>query len=183
MKKEVVKALIKNAKENRAKCIGVSIHTQGMKEDEIIINGYENFDEKLRYYSVAYDDDMILIEARGKARIEVTGIVQGDSFADIEWQLTQDTDEWKGLISDAIERVVKKYTDSQVLSVDERRKYNFFAEAMKQLFIEQRRTPRQNRFVAENIELYEELFENAMNGTDEEFHDRFTELTKMQNEA
>lgn len=66
MNKSTLKAEFINAKIKDAKYIGVSIKTEGSSQPEIIINPRENFDAKFDYYMEAYDDDLILIAAKGK---------------------------------------------------------------------------------------------------------------------
>lgn len=69
MNKSTLKAEFINAKIKDAKYIGVSIKTEGSSQPEIIINPRENFDAKFDYYMEAYDDDLILIAAKGKKDI------------------------------------------------------------------------------------------------------------------
>ena len=66
MNKSTLKAEFINAKIKDAKYIGVSIKTEGSSQPEIIINPRENFDAKFDYYMETYDDDLILIAAKGK---------------------------------------------------------------------------------------------------------------------
>lgn len=65
MNKSELKAIFINAKATDAKYIGVSIQTEGSSQPEIIINPNANFDAKFDYYMEAYDDDLILIAAKG----------------------------------------------------------------------------------------------------------------------
>lgn len=65
MNKSELKAIFINAKATDAKYIGVSIQTEGSSQPEIIINPNPNFDAKFDYYMEAYDDDLILIAAKG----------------------------------------------------------------------------------------------------------------------
>ena len=65
MNKSELKAIFINAKATGAKYIGVSIQTEGSNQPEIIINPNANFDAKFDYYMEAYDDDLILIAAKG----------------------------------------------------------------------------------------------------------------------
>ncbi len=46
------------------------IQTEGSSEPEVIINPKENFNAKFDYYMAAYDDDLILIAAKGKRTSE-----------------------------------------------------------------------------------------------------------------
>ena len=87
MNKSELKAIFINAKATGAKYIGVSIQTEGSNQPEIIINPNANFDAKFDYYMEAYDDDLILIAAKGKKDIRITAAGQGNSFEDIECQL------------------------------------------------------------------------------------------------
>lgn len=68
MNKSELKAIFINAKATDAKYIGVSIQTEGSSQPEIIINPNPNFDAKFDYYMEAYDDDLILIAAKGKRK-------------------------------------------------------------------------------------------------------------------
>lgn len=70
MNKSELKAIFTNAKATDAKYIGVSIQTEGSSQPEIIINPNPNFDAKFDYYMEAYDDDLILIAAKGKRTSE-----------------------------------------------------------------------------------------------------------------
>lgn len=63
------------------------IQTEGSSEPEVIINPKENFNAKFDYYMAAYDDDLILIAAKGKKDIRITGAAAGASFEDIQSQL------------------------------------------------------------------------------------------------
>lgn len=65
MKKGQLKALFIEAKGTGQKYIGVMIQTEGSSEPEVIINPKENFNAKFDYYMAAYDDDLILIAAKG----------------------------------------------------------------------------------------------------------------------
>ena len=56
-------------------------------EPEVIINPKENFNAKFDYYMAAYDDDLILVAAKGKKDIRITGAAAGASFEDIQSQL------------------------------------------------------------------------------------------------
>ena len=58
----------------------------------------------------AYDDDLILIAAKGKKDIRITGAAAGASFEDIQSQLIDEkaSSGWKEQIADAVDRVVDK---------------------------------------------------------------------------
>ena len=87
-----------------AKYIGVSIKTEGSSQPEIIINPRENFDAKFDYYMEAYDDDLILIAAKGKKDIRIVAAGHGNRFEDIENQLIGEKGKgWRELIAGAID--------------------------------------------------------------------------------
>lgn len=95
MNKSTLKAEFINAKIKDAKYIGVSIKTEGSSQPEIIINPRENFDAKFDYYMEAYDDDLILIAAKGKKDIRIVAAGHGNRFEDIENQLIGEKGNWK----------------------------------------------------------------------------------------
>ena len=109
MNKSELKAIFINAKATDAKYIGVSIQTEGSSQPEIIINPNPNFDAKFDYYMEAYDDDLILIAAKGKKDIRITAAGQGNRFEDIECQLLGERGKgWKELIAGAIDNAYEK---------------------------------------------------------------------------
>lgn len=110
MKKGQLKALFIEAKGTGQKYIGVMIQTEGSSEPEVIINPKENFNAKFDYYMAAYDDDLILIAAKGNKDIRITGAAAGASFEDIQSQLIDEkaSSGWKEQIADAVDRVVDK---------------------------------------------------------------------------
>lgn len=77
MKKSELEAVFINAKTVGERYIGVKIATEGSSQPEIIINPKENFDAKLDYYMSAYDDDLILISAKGKKISESRALHRG----------------------------------------------------------------------------------------------------------
>lgn len=184
MNKSMLKALFINAKATDAKYIGVKIETEGSKCPECIINPRENFDAKYEYYMQAYDDDLRLIAAKGEKDIRITGIAAGGSFEDIEYQIIAEKGQnWKEPISDAIERVYKKMIKETPPQTDEERmNCEQMKETIKGMFLNQTRTAVEARFIFENLEKYEELFETCMNGDDIQFRKGIIELQRMQNE-
>lgn len=84
MNKSELKAIFINAKATDAKYIGVSIQTEGSSQPEIIINPNPNFDAKFDYYMEAYDDDLILIAAKGKKDIRITAAGEGYKYDTLE---------------------------------------------------------------------------------------------------
>lgn len=184
MNKSMLKALFINAKATDAKYIGVKIETEGSRCPECIINPRENFDAKYEYYMQAYDDDLRLIATKGEKDIRITGIAAGGSFEDIEYQIIAEKGQnWKEPISDAIERVYKKMIKETPPQTDEERmNCEQMKETIKGMFLNQTRTAVEARFIFENLEKYEELFEVCMNGDDIQFRKGIIELQRMQNE-
>ena len=183
MNKSTLKALFINAKVEGVRYIGVRIATEGSSEPEIIINPEKNFDSKFEYYMSAYDDDLILISAKGKKEIRITGIAQGNTFEDIEYQLMSVGVGWKKPISDAIDKSYNKMiAETPPQTEEERLRCETMKEAIKGMFLSASRTAAEARFIFENIEKYEQLFGICMNGDDMEFRKGLTELQRMQNE-
>ena len=183
MNKSALKALFINAKVEGARYIGVRIATEGSSEPEIIINPEKNFDSKFEYYMSAYDDDLILISAKGKKEIRITGIAQGNTFEDIEYQLMSVGVGWKKPISDAIDKAYNKMiAETPPQTEEEKLRCDTMKEAVKGMFLNASRSAAEARFIFENIEKYEQLFDICMNGDDMEFRKGLTELQRMQNE-
>lgn len=183
MNKRALKALFINAKVEGARYIGVRIATEGSSEPEIIINPEKNFDSKFEYYMSAYDDDLILISAKGKKEIRITGIAQGNTFEDIEYQLMSVGVGWKKPISDAIDKAYNKMiAETPPQTEEEKLRCDTMKEAVKGMFLNASRSAAEARFIFENIEKYEQLFDICMNGDDMEFRKGLMELQRMQNE-
>lgn len=183
MNKSALKALFVNAKAVGARYIGVRIETEGSSRPEIIINPKENFDAKFEYYMKAYDDNLTLISAKGKKDIRITGIAQGNAFEDIEVQLFDMGFGWKQPISDAIEKSYKKMiSETPPASEEEKLRCEAMKEAVKGMFLNESRTAAEARFIFDNLEKYEELFDICMNGNDIEFKKGLIELQRLQNE-
>jgi hypothetical protein len=71
------------AKKYKAPFIGVMIE-MGMARPEVIINEYDNYDEKLAYYRTRYNDDL---EMKNVEFIRIIGVSYGNSYMDIQWEL------------------------------------------------------------------------------------------------
>jgi hypothetical protein len=185
MNKSKLKAIFIEAKMMDAKYIGVMISTEGSSQPEIIINPKENFDIKFDYYMAAYDDELILISAKGKKDIRITGAAHGKSFEDIQSQLLGDIEKnWKPMIADAIDRVVDKtLQETPPQSEEEKLKCESMREAIKGMFLNDSRSAAEAKFIFDNIEKYEAIFEICMNGDDKEFKRGLIELQRLQNEA
>lgn len=138
--------------------IGVMIQTEGSSEPEVIINPKENFNAKFDYYMAAYDDDLILIAAKGKKDIRITGAAAGASFEDIQSQLIDEkaSSGWKEQIADAVDRVVDKMLkETPPETEEERQNCETMRETIKGMFITQRRskTGRSIRTVHSNSQM------------------------------
>lgn len=184
MKKSWLKAMFVSAKASDEKYIGVTIETEGSSKPEIIINPRENFSAKFDYYMEAYDDDLVLIAAKGKKDIRITGIAQGGCFEDIECQLMEIAGTgWKKPISDAIDKAYEKMiADTPPKDEEERMNCEHVREAVKGMFINQSRTASEARFIVNHMEEYEQLFDVCMNGDDLQFKRGIVRLQRMQNE-
>lgn len=184
MNKSDLKALFINAKLVDAKYVGVKIQTEGSSRPEIIINPRENFSAKFDYYMEAYDDDLILISAKGKKDIRITGAAFGNAFVDIETQLVSELgSRWKRLIADTIDRTYDKMIAKTPPKTEEEKIHcEGMRESIKGLFINGSRTELEARFICEHIEEYEELFDICMNGDYLAFKRGLVKMQRMQNE-
>ena len=70
-----------SAIKNNALYVGVKVAMCGFEENEIIINPRANFEQKLKYYINAYNDDLTLKNAPDK--VEIVGFTYGNSLEDI----------------------------------------------------------------------------------------------------
>lgn len=183
MNKSALKAVFINAKAVGARYIGVSIRTEGSSHPEIIINPRENFDAKFDYYMSAYDDDLILISAKRKKDIRITGVAQGNTFEDIEYQLMSVGTGWKQPISDAIDKSYNKMIAATPPQTEEEKlQCETMKEAVKGMLLTASRSAAEARFIFDNIEKYEEIFDICMNGDEMAFKKGLMELQRMQNE-
>lgn len=183
MNKSGLKAIFVNAKAVDARYIGVRIETEGNSQPEIIINPRENFGAKFDYYMQAYDDDLVLISAKGNKEIRITGIAQGNTFEDIELQLCSVGLGWKEMIAEAIDRAYERMCEqTPPENEEERTNCEIIKESVKGMFLNSSKTANEARFICEHIEEYEELFDTCMNGNDMEFKKGLVKMQKMQNE-
>ena len=72
---------INEAKKDKTKFFGVKIRMIGMEEPEVIINPSTNFDEKLKYYKTAYNEDLTL---KANNSIKIVDFTYGNTFSSIE---------------------------------------------------------------------------------------------------
>lgn len=64
----------------------VKIETEGNPGPEIIINPAENFDQKIKYYDKAYNDNMELIKAKEAGKlIKITDALMTSNLNDLSW--------------------------------------------------------------------------------------------------
>lgn len=90
---------------------------------------------------------------------------------------------WKKLISDAIDKTYNKMiAETHPESEEEKIKCETMKEAVKGMFLAKSRTEAEERFILDNIEKYEEIFDLCMNGDDIGFRKGLVELQRMQNE-
>ena len=171
MNKSTLKAEFINAKIKDAKYIGVSIKTEGSSQPEIIINPRENFDAKFDYYMEAYDDDLILIAAKGKKDIRIVAAGHGNRFEDIENQLIGEKSKgWRELIAGAIDNAYDRLIASTPPQTEEEKTHcEMIKEAVKGMFINESRTAAEAEFIKTHIVDYEKIFDVCMNGDDLEF--------------
>ena len=184
MNKSTLKAEFINAKIKDAKYIGVSIKTEGSSQPEIIINPRENFDAKFDYYMEAYDDDLILIAAKGKKDIRIVAAGRGNRFEDIENQLIGEKGKgWRELIAGAIDNAYDRLIASTPPQTEEEKTHcEMIKEAVKGMFINESRTAAEAEFIKMHIVDYEKIFDVCMNGDDLEFKKGLVRLQKMHNE-
>lgn len=178
MNKSELKAIFINAKATDAKYIGVSIQTEGSSQPEIIINPNPNFDAKFDYYMEAYDDDLILIAAKGKKDIRITAAGQGNRFEDIECQLLGERGKgWKELIAGAIDNAYEKMIATTPPTTEEEQTHcEMIKEAVKGMFINESRTAAEAEFIKTHIVDYEKIFDVCMNGDDLEFYNKLNSI-------
>jgi hypothetical protein len=72
------------AKELNMNYVAVAIKLPNAEGKEIIINGKENFNEKLKYYQSAYDENLV---HKHVSTISITGFTFGKTFDEIETDL------------------------------------------------------------------------------------------------
>ena len=78
--KTTLKACITEAKVQRAAFIGVAIKRRDSAGVELIVNPFVNFEEKLEYYTAAYDEDLTLKTA---PFISIVGFGYGNTLGEL----------------------------------------------------------------------------------------------------
>lgn len=86
MSKEKFKQIIDEGITRRRSFLVVKIMTEGNPAPEIIINPAENFDQKIRYYDKAYNENMELIKAKESGKlIKITDVLMTSNLNDLSW--------------------------------------------------------------------------------------------------
>lgn len=67
------------------KYVAVKVWMYGFAKEEVIINSYKNFGDKLNYYKNAYNEDLTLKNAPDK--VKIVGFTYGNSFKQIKKDL------------------------------------------------------------------------------------------------
>jgi hypothetical protein len=84
-KQEFIQEVNKGVGRNK-NFMAVRIETEGNPAPEIIINPAENFNQKLKYYLSAYNDDMELIKAKESGKlIKITDVLMTSNLNDLSW--------------------------------------------------------------------------------------------------
>lgn len=86
MKKQDFNEIVKEGINRGRQFLIVKISTEGNDGPEIIINGAENFKQKLAYYDKAYNDDMELIKAKESGKlITIEDALMTNNLAELNW--------------------------------------------------------------------------------------------------
>lgn len=86
MNKQKFKRIIDEGISRRRNFLVVKIETEGNPGPEIIINPAENFDQKIKYYDKAYNDNMELIKAKEAGKlIKITDVLMTSNLNDLSW--------------------------------------------------------------------------------------------------
>lgn len=86
MTKQKFNQIVNEGISRRRNFMVVKIETEGNPGPEIIINPAENFDQKIRYYDKAYNDNMELIKAKEAGKlIKITDVLMTSNLNDLSW--------------------------------------------------------------------------------------------------
>lgn len=86
MKKETFLEYVNEGLKRRKSFMVVKIKTDGNPGAEIIVNPSENFDQKIKYYDKAYNDNMELIKAKESGKIiKITDVLMTSNLNDLSW--------------------------------------------------------------------------------------------------
>lgn len=86
MTKQKFKEIVNEGIDRNRNFMVVKIETEGNPAPEIIINPAENFDQKIKYYDKAYNDNMELIKAKEAGKlIKITDVLMTSNLNDLSW--------------------------------------------------------------------------------------------------
>ena len=86
MNKQKFKRIIDEGISRKRSFLVVKIETEGNPGAEIIINPVENFDQKIKYYDKAYNDNMELIKAKEAGKlIKIIDVLMTSNLNDLSW--------------------------------------------------------------------------------------------------
>ena len=86
MRKSEFKEIVQDGINRGREFMAVKIRTKGNAGPEIIINGSENFKQKLSYYDKVYNDDMELIKAKEAGKlITIEDVIVTSNLNDLSW--------------------------------------------------------------------------------------------------
>lgn len=78
--KNTLMACFKDAKQDQNLYVGILIKTVGSETPELIVNDSANFDTKLEYLKIAYDNKLRLKHSPDK--VSIVGIARADRLSD-----------------------------------------------------------------------------------------------------
>lgn len=86
MTKQKFKEIVNEGIDRNRNFMVVRIETEGNPGPEIIVNPVENFDQKIKYYDKAYNEDMELIKAKKVGKlIKITDVLMTSNLNDLSW--------------------------------------------------------------------------------------------------
>ena len=86
MTKQKFNQIVNEGISRRRNFMVVKIETEGNPGPEIIINPAENFDQKIKYYDKAYNDNMELIKAKEAGKtIRIIDALMTSNLNDLSW--------------------------------------------------------------------------------------------------
>lgn len=87
MKFEKVREVFQDAIDSNMYYVGVLIHMEGFKENELIINQSGNFENKLAYYEKTYDENCI---HKFSPTISIVDAMSTDYIDDFEYMFVDE---------------------------------------------------------------------------------------------
>lgn len=86
MNKQVFTQIVSEGISRKKNFMVVKIETEGSPGPEIIVNPAENFDQKMKYYDKAYNENMELIKAKESGKsIKITDVLLTSNLNDLSW--------------------------------------------------------------------------------------------------